>query len=110
MGVTHVTATVRNIANRDRSWEGLFLVDTGATDSLVLIATHDYSILKELELLMRADDSVRFCTLYRDKSDGELACETAGHPFELGHSPIAEAFTSLYDRAVERSLGRSVRR
>ena len=35
MGVTHVTATVRNIADRDRSWEGLFLVDTGATDSLV---------------------------------------------------------------------------
>ena len=35
MGATHVTATVRNIAERDRSWEGLFLVDTGATDSLV---------------------------------------------------------------------------
>lgn len=35
MGATHVTATVRNIANRERSWEGLFLVDTGATDSLV---------------------------------------------------------------------------
>ena len=76
----------------------------------VLIATHDYAILKELELLMRADDSVRFCTLYRDESDGELTCETAGQPFELDHSPIAEAFTSLYDRAVERSLGRSVRR
>lgn len=76
----------------------------------VLIATHDYAILKELELLMRADDRVRFCTLYRDASDGELTCETAGHPFELGHSPIAEAFTSLYDRAVERSLGRGGRR
>ena len=35
MGATHVTATVRNIADRDRSWEGLFRVDTGATDSLV---------------------------------------------------------------------------
>ena len=35
MGATHVTATVRNMANRERSWEGLFLVDTGATDSLV---------------------------------------------------------------------------
>jgi predicted ATPase len=76
----------------------------------VLIATHDYAILKELELLMRPDDRVRFCTLYRDESDGELTCETAGLPFELDHSPIAEAFTSLYDRAVARSLGRNGRR
>ena len=35
MGATHVTVTVRNPADRERSWEGLFLVDTGATDSLV---------------------------------------------------------------------------
>ncbi len=72
----------------------------------VLVATHDYAILKELELLMRTDDHVRFCTLYRDEADGELACEAARFPFELDHSPIAEAFTSLYDRAVEHSLGR----
>ena len=76
----------------------------------VLMATHDYAILKELELLMRPDDRVTFCTLYRDESDGELTCETAGLPFELDHSPIAEAFTSLYDRAVAQSLGRSGRR
>lgn len=35
MGATYVTVTVRNPADRERSWEGLFLVDTGATDSLV---------------------------------------------------------------------------
>ena len=35
MGATHVTVTIRNPAEPDRSWEGLFLVDTGATDSLV---------------------------------------------------------------------------
>lgn len=35
MGVTHVTVTIRNPADADRFWEGLFLVDTGATDSLV---------------------------------------------------------------------------
>ena len=35
MGATHVTVTVRNPADPDRFWEGLFLVDTGATDSLV---------------------------------------------------------------------------
>ena len=35
MGSTHVTATIRNPAEPDRSWEGLFLVDTGAVDWLV---------------------------------------------------------------------------
>ena len=35
MGATHVTVTIRNPAAPDRAWEGLFLVDTGATDSLV---------------------------------------------------------------------------
>ena len=35
MGATHVTVTVRNPADPDRCWEALFLVDTGATDSLV---------------------------------------------------------------------------
>ena len=35
MGATQVTVTIRNPAEPDKSWEGLFLVDTGATDSLV---------------------------------------------------------------------------
>ena len=35
MGVTHVDATIRNPAAPERSWEGSFLVDTGAIDSLV---------------------------------------------------------------------------
>ncbi len=29
MGATHVTVTIRNPAAPDRTWEGLFLVDTG---------------------------------------------------------------------------------
>ena len=35
MGTTHVTAMVRNPAQPDKVWEGLFLVDTGAVDCLV---------------------------------------------------------------------------
>jgi len=35
MGVTHVTVTIRNPAEPVRAWEGPFLVDTGAIDSLV---------------------------------------------------------------------------
>ena len=35
MGVIYVTATVRNPAEPKRCWEGEFLVDTGATETLV---------------------------------------------------------------------------
>lgn len=35
MGVIHVTVAVCNPGDPERRWEGLFLVDTGATDSLV---------------------------------------------------------------------------
>ena len=35
MGATHVKVTVRNPAEPERVWEGEFLVDTGAHNSLV---------------------------------------------------------------------------
>ena len=35
MGATQVTVTIRNPADPNRAWEGLFLVDPGTTDSLV---------------------------------------------------------------------------
>ena len=35
MGVIHLDVTVRNPADRTRSWDGSFLVDTAAIDSLV---------------------------------------------------------------------------
>ncbi|MDE0043812.1 MAG: clan AA aspartic protease [Candidatus Poribacteria bacterium] len=35
MGASHVTVTIRNPADPERTWEGLFLVDTGSTDCLV---------------------------------------------------------------------------
>ena len=35
MGETHVEVIIRNPAERERCWQGRFLVDTGATDSQV---------------------------------------------------------------------------
>ncbi|MCY3561077.1 MAG: clan AA aspartic protease [bacterium] len=35
MGETRVDVTIRNPADMDRSWAGEFLVDTGATNSIV---------------------------------------------------------------------------
>ena len=35
MGATHVTVRIRNPAEPEKYWEGLFLLDSGAIDSLV---------------------------------------------------------------------------
>ena len=35
MGVVQVTVTIRNPAEPERAWDGLFLVDTGSTDCVV---------------------------------------------------------------------------
>ena len=35
MGAIHIDATIRNPADREKCWQGRFLVDTGATDSVV---------------------------------------------------------------------------
>ena len=35
MGITQVTVAVSNPANKEKRWEGLFLVNTGAVDCMV---------------------------------------------------------------------------
>ena len=35
MGVIHTSVTIRNLAQPDREWDGVFLVDTGASDTMV---------------------------------------------------------------------------
>ena len=68
----------------------------------VFIATHDYVILKELDLRKKENDKIVFHALYRD--GGEIACQPAHAYLDIHPNAIAEAFTDLYDREVGRSL------
>ena len=70
----------------------------------VFFATHDYVILKELDLQMTEEDQVAFHSLYRDES-GEIACHTTARYLDIHPNAIGEAFDDLYDRQIERSLG-----
>ena len=70
----------------------------------IFIATHDYAILKELDLQKEEKDKLAFHSLYRD--DGEIVCHTSGAYLDIHPNATAEAFTDLYDREVERSLSR----
>ena len=70
----------------------------------VFFATHDYVILKELDLQMTEEDAVAFHALYRDE-DGEIACRSTGQYLDIHPNAINEAFDDLYDRQIQRSLG-----
>ena len=70
----------------------------------VFLATHDYVVLEELDLRKREGDAVAFHSLHREKSTGEIACNTASSYLEIEPNAIAEAFTDLYDREIARSL------
>ena len=70
----------------------------------VFLATHDYVILEELDLRKRDGDAVAFHSLHREKSTGEIACNTANSYLEVEPNVIAEAFTDLYDREIARNL------
>lgn len=71
----------------------------------IFIATHDYVILKELDLRKKDSDDVTFHSLYQDEESGELACRTTSSYLDIHPNAIAEAFDDLYDREIERSLG-----
>ena len=71
----------------------------------VFLATHDYVILRELDLQMEEEDDVAFHPLYHDPESGEIACHTARRYLDINPNAIEEAFEDIYDRQLERSLG-----
>ena len=70
----------------------------------VFLATHDYSILKELDLQKEKKDKILFHSLFHE--DGEIRCDTTDSYLDIHPNAIAEAFAGLYDREIERSLSR----
>ncbi len=70
----------------------------------IFIATHDYVILKELDLLKEEKDDVVFHSLYRDETN-QITCHTTDKYLHIHLNAIMETFNSLYDREIKRSLG-----
>ena len=73
-------------------------------DVQVFVATHSYAILKEFDLRKGKDDKIVFHSLYRNPETDEIAVRATDDFLDIRPNPIAEAFDSLYDRQVVRSL------
>ena len=71
----------------------------------IFIATHDYGILKELDLQRTTGDKLAYHSLYCEPGGGGIACRKVRTHLDIHPNAIAEAFTGLYDREVTRSLG-----
>ena len=74
----------------------------------VFLATHDYVILKELDLRTTSADKVAFHALYHAEDTGEVACATTFSYRDINPNAIADTFANLYDREIDRSLGEPV--
>ena len=70
----------------------------------VFLATHDYVILKELDLRAKSGDKVCFHSLYSSEETGETRTNTVHDYREIHPNAIADTFSDLYDRTIDRSL------
>ena len=71
----------------------------------VFFATHDYVVLKELDLRKTDRDEVSFHSLYRDDESGDVVCNTTPNYLDIHPNAITDTFNDLYDREIKRSIG-----
>lgn len=69
----------------------------------IFISTHDYVILKELDLRKKKEDNIVFHSLYRNDKE-EINIESTKDYLRINHNAILQTFSDLYDREIERSL------
>ena len=71
----------------------------------IFLATHDWGILKELDIAKEDEDQVMFHALYRKEGatkEGEIDCNSTDNFLHLEPNAIEEAFVDLNDREIMR--------
>ncbi len=69
----------------------------------ILLATHDYVLLKEFHLRAKDGDEVRYHSLFRDEA-GKIEQDSTEDFLSIHPNAIADTFADLYNREVKRSL------
>ena len=73
----------------------------------IFLATHDYVILKELDLQMTPRDNVAFHSLFRNRETDQIECRSTDSYLDINPNAINDTFSELYDRSIQRSLGKN---
>jgi predicted ATPase len=83
------------------------LLELSRNGQQIVLATHDYVLLKWLDLLMDKgkEDHVRFHALYRDPNTHQMAVESADSYSLISKTAISDTFAELFDEDLARALG-----
>ncbi len=71
----------------------------------IFLSSHNYLILKELELQKTSEDSLRMFAMDRSRDDGSVTPRPADSYIELKPNLIAEQFERIYDLEFDRAMG-----
>lgn len=82
------------------------LLELSRNGQQIVLATHDYVLLKWFDLLMEKgkEDHVRFHVLVREEDSAAIAVHSTDDYDQLVNTGIAKTFSELYDAEIERSL------
>ena len=72
----------------------------------VVVSTRDYVFLKEVDLRQTDEDAVRYHVFFRDDRLDKISAESASSLSGLSRNPASDALRSLFDRDVDRAVGR----
>ena len=81
------------------------LLELARKGQQIILATHDYVLLKELDLQMRESDQVLFHALYLNKESNEICVESTRDYLKIQPNAIDDTFADLIDREITRSMG-----
>jgi predicted ATPase len=85
------------------------LLELQRNEVQIFLATHDYVVLKELDLLRKPGDKILFHSLYREEKTREIAVASTDEYLKIHPNTIADTFSDLYDREIERTLSEMIR-
>ncbi len=81
------------------------VLEMSRMDQQIIIATHDYVMLKWFDLCAQKTDQIRFHTLLQNESTGEITVESVDSFSEIRPNAISNTYAELYDEDVKRALG-----
>lgn len=83
------------------------LLELARNGQQIVLATHDYVLLKWFDLLMDKgkSDHVRFHALFKDPADGEIKLDSTDDYLAITPNAIADAFNDLTKEQVRAKMG-----
>jgi len=80
------------------------LLELSRNGQQVILATHDYIILKWLDLLAKPEDKILFHALFKNQS-GEIEVNSTPDYQVIHPNAIDDTFADLIDKEIEHSMG-----